>query len=187
MPTVQEQLADLSKLVDTCKTILPEVEKILPVIINALKKGNKILTCGNGGSAADSLHLAEELTGRYRSNRRALPAISLCADATALTCIANDWDYASIFSRQVEAYGQKGDVLVCFSTSGNSANILKTIETAKSRGVLTIALLGKDGGQCKALADHSVIIPSQRTERIQELHGWLIHVICEAIESEKWN
>ena len=116
---------------------------------NACAGGGKVLTCGNGGSAADALHMAEELIGRYRNNRRSLPAVSLCADATAITCIANDFGYDEVFARQLAGLGAKGDLLVCFTTSGNSINILRALEVARDRGVTSVALLGKDGGKAR--------------------------------------
>src|SRR5438876_2487544 len=124
-------------------------ERIAAVAVQTLRAGGKILSCGNGGSAADAMHLAEELIGRYRSNRRSLPGVCLTADATALTCIANDFGFDEVFARQVEGLGAKGDLLVCFSTSGNSPNILRALDVARPRSVRTVALLGKDGGQAK--------------------------------------
>lgn len=182
MPTVKAQLDELAGVVQQSEAILADVEAFIPKILETVRNGGRILTCGNGGSAADALHLAEEFVGRYRSNRPAISAISLVADVTALTCISNDWDYDSCFSRQVEAHGRKGDVLVGFTTSGNSPNIIKAIEAARERDITTVALLGKDGGKCRALADYPVVVPSSNTARIQEVHGWIIHVILEAVE-----
>src|SRR5260370_37466200 len=145
-------------------------EKIAAVVVQTLRAGGKILSCGNGGSAADAMHLAEELIGRYRSNRRSLPGVCLTADATALTCIANDFGFDEIFARQVEGLGAKGDLLVCFSTSGNSPNILRTFDVAKSRGVKTVALLGKGGGKAKGRADFELIVGCDDTARVQEAH-----------------
>ncbi|MFH1066964.1 MAG: D-sedoheptulose 7-phosphate isomerase [bacterium] len=183
MPTTQEQLNELQTVVKSCAAILPRIEAFLPTVIETLKKNGRILTCGNGGSAADAMHLAEELVGRYRANRPAFSAICLNADPTTLTCIANDWNYDAVFSRQVEAHGRAGDCLVCFTTSGNSGNIVSALDAAKKRGLRTIALLGKDGGRCKGLADFEVIVPSNNTARIQEIHGWILHVILEAVEA----
>jgi D-sedoheptulose 7-phosphate isomerase len=147
-----------------------------------VRAGSKVLTCGNGGSAADAMHLAEEMTGRYRRNRQAFPALALSADGTALTCIANDWSFADVFSRQIEAFGQPGDVLVVFSTSGNSPNILKALEVAKSRTMLALGTLGKGGGSAQKLCDHAIVVPSDDTSRIQEIHGWIIHAWLECVE-----
>ena len=177
---------DLSALEETIqrfRALVPAVEAAGRALAERVKAGGKVLACGNGGSAADSMHLAEEMTGRYRGNRKALPALALCADGSALTCIANDWSYEDVFSRQVEAFGQKGDVLIVFSTSGKSPNILKAIQVAKSRNMLIIGALGKDGGSAKGLCDHAIVVPSEDTARIQEIHGWLIHAWLECVEA----
>lgn len=159
-----------------------QVDAICANLADVILAGGKLLTCGNGGSAADALHFAEELVGRYRSDRRPLPSICLNADMGALTCIANDFGYDQIFARQIAALGQPGDVLVVFSTSGGSPNILAALRVAKTRGLLCIALLGKDGGPARTLADHALIVPSQNTARIQEIHGLLLHAFCEELE-----
>lgn len=182
MPSVHDQLQELRETAQRCEILIPEIEKFLPSVLETLKNGGRILTCGNGGSAADAFHLAQEFVGRYRTNRQAFSAICLAADPTALTCIGNDWDYETIFSRQVEAHGRAGDLLVSFTTSGNSPNVIKAIHTAKKMGVKTLALLGKNGGKCKGLADFEIIVPSDSTARIQEMHGWILHVILEAVE-----
>lgn len=166
------------------ESLLPDVAEACSSFVGTLKGGGKILACGNGGSASDAMHLVEELVGRYRSNRRALPAIALVADPTVLTCIANDWSYEAVFSRQVEAHGRPGDLLICFSTSGNSPSIIRAIETARSAGVKTLALLGKDGGACRDIADQSIVVPHTNTARIQEIHTWFLHVLLEAVEEE---
>ncbi|MGF1678406.1 MAG: SIS domain-containing protein [Candidatus Methylacidiphilales bacterium] len=182
MPSISEQLQELSTLTDLMVAEVDHVKKVAEVVVHSLKEGGKILTCGNGGSASDAMHLVEELVGRYRSNRRALPGIALVADPTVLTCIANDWDYDSVFSRQVEAHGRPGDVLVVFSTSGNSASVIRALESARERGLVTIGLLGKDGGACMPLSDYAVVVPHSNTARIQEMHTWLLHVILEEVE-----
>lgn len=156
------------------------------LIIDTLRQGNKILACGNGGSASDALHLAEELVGRYRGNRPSLAGISLAADVTALTCIANDFGYDAVFARQVEGLGKAGDVLVGFSTSGNSQNIVQAFQTARERSITTILLAGDSGGQCKAYADHTVLVPSQNGARIQEIHTLILHHWLERIEQQTW-
>ena len=150
----------------------------------ALKRGNTIFWCGNGGSAAESSHLAVELIGRFRNNRRPLPSISLNADTSAITCIANDFGYDEIFARQLEGLAKVGDVLVVLSTSGNSENILRALRKAKEIGVVTIALLGKGGGRALDLADHSIVIDSTETARIQEIHLLLGHTFCEYAEMD---
>lgn len=182
MPSLTEQLKELGDLVILMEEQLEEVESASRAVVETLQAGNKIMACGNGGSASDAMHLVEELVGRYRSDRKALPAIALVADPTVISCIANDWDYQSVFSRQVEAHGQAGDLLVGFSTSGNSSNVLRAFETASARGVRTLALLGKDGGRCLKEADLAVVVPHNNTARIQEIHTWLLHVFLEEVE-----
>ena len=149
----------------------------------ALRAGGKILTAGNGGSAADAMHLAEELVGRYKGNRRALASVALNSDATALTCIANDFSFDEIYSRQIEALGRKGDVLVVFSTSGNSPNILNALAAARKCGMVTVAMLGKSGGKAAGRADHEIIIASQDGARVQEAHTLILHLWLELIEA----
>jgi D-sedoheptulose 7-phosphate isomerase len=143
----------------------------------------KVLIAGNGGSAADAMHFAEELSVRYQKNRRALAAMALC-DAPAITCAANDFGYDQVFARQVEALGNAGDILIVLSTSGNSNSVIKALELAKARKLLTVAFLGKDGGRSKGLADIELLVPSPLTARVQEAHKLLYHVLCEWIESK---
>jgi D-sedoheptulose 7-phosphate isomerase len=182
----QTGLDELSLLLTRCKTLENTVTAALESIIDSLLRGRKILTCGNGGSAADALHLAEELVGRYEKDRRPLPAICLNADVTALTCIGNDYGYEHVFSRQVEALGGDGDVLVGFSTSGNSPNVVAAFRCAKERGLTTIFLGGKDGGLAKGLCRHEIIVPSSTTARIQEVHTFILHQWLEAIDDADW-
>ena len=153
-------------------------------IAGSLSKGGTIFWCGNGGSAADSQHLAAELVGRFKKNRKALRSIALTTDTSVLTCVANDYSYDVIFARQVEALGRPGDVLIGISTSGNSENVLRAFKAAKELGLMTIALLGKGGGYIKDLADHALVIPSDSTARIQEAHILIGHILCELIEQE---
>ena len=152
------------------------------IIGDSLKNENTIFWCGNGGSAAESSHLAVELIGRFKNNRRSLPSLSLNADTAAITCIANDFGYDEIFARQLEGLGKKGDVLVVLSTSGKSENILKVLQKAKGMGITSIALLGKGGGQAVALSDLAIVIESEETARIQEMHLLLGHTLCEYAE-----
>lgn len=156
--------------------------KCAEVVSNALAKEHTIFWCGNGGSAAESSHLAVELIGRFKNNRRALPSLSLNADTSAITCIANDFGYEEIFARQLEGLGKKGDVLIVLSSSGKSENILRVLQKAKEMGVTSIALLGKGGGQALALSDFSIVIESDETARIQELHLLIGHTFCEFVE-----
>jgi D-sedoheptulose 7-phosphate isomerase len=162
----------------------PIVEQIAQLTCNTLLSGQKLLTCGNGGSAADALHLAEELIGRYRGDRRPYPAICLSADGTAITCIANDFGYDQVFARQVAGLGQPGDLLICLSTSGRSPSILEALQAARQRGLHTIALLGKGGGPARGMADLELIVASNDSERIQEAHMQIVHYICEVIEQQ---
>ena len=160
-----------------------QAEAIAARVRDALLAGLMLLTCGNGGSATDAQHLAEELIGRYRGNRRALAAVALTADSAALTCIANDFGYDAVFARQVEGLGRPGDLLLCFSTSGNSPNIAAALRAARARGLGTIALLGKDGGAARELADLALVVPAGDTARIQEAHLQVLHYICEVVEA----
>jgi D-sedoheptulose 7-phosphate isomerase len=159
-------------------------DKCAEVIANALRNENTIFWCGNGGSAADSSHLAVELIGRFKNNRRSLPSLSLNADTSAITCIANDFGYEEIFARQLEGLGKKGDVLVVLSSSGKSENILQVLRRAKDLEVTSIAFLGKGGGSAVSLSDFSIVIDSEETARIQELHLLLGHTLCEYAEIE---
>jgi D-sedoheptulose 7-phosphate isomerase len=147
-----------------------------------LKFGNKLLICGNGGSAADSQHFAAEVVGRFEKERRGFSAIALTTDTSALTAIGNDYGFDKVFSRQVEALGQKGDILIGISTSGNSKNVIEAVKVAKGLGIFTVGLLGKDGGQLKDLVDKAFIVRSNNTARIQEIHITFIHAICRVLD-----
>jgi len=150
--------------------------------VSSIKSGNKILACGNGGSASDAQHFASELTGRFIDDRIPLPAISLATDSSALTCISNDFSFDHVFSRQIEAIGTEGDSLMCISTSGNSNNLIEAAKSAKKKNIKCIGLLGKGGGPLNEFCDHSIIIPSNSTARIQEAHILIYHSICRQIE-----
>ncbi len=156
-------------------------EKIAVEMAAAFQAGNKVLIAGNGGSNCDALHFAEEFTGRFRGNRRALPAIAL-SDSSHITCVGNDFGFDYIFSRGVEAYGKEGDFFIGLSTSGNSANIIKAVEAAKELGMKTIVLLGKDGGKLKGMCDYEFVIPGATSDRIQEIHMMILHIIIEGVE-----
>src|SRR5687768_15011100 len=166
----------LSRTITELRDLLPRIEplheqlgRLGQAMLDCWAKRGKVLIAGNGGSAADAMHLAEELTVRFAKNRRALAAMALC-DPTVLTCAANDFGYDHVFSRQVEAFGNPGDIFVGISTSGNSANIIRAVETARSRGVITCAWLGKDGGKLKGMCDIELLVPSSVTARVQEAH-----------------
>jgi D-sedoheptulose 7-phosphate isomerase len=185
-PTFQQSLAELAQVITACETLAPAVHASGDAILAALQNGNKLLTCGNGGSAADALHLAEELVGRYSRERRALAGLCLNADPTAITCICNDYGYEHVFSRGVEALGKPGDVLVGFTTSGDSANILNAFHAAKTLGITTILLTGKSGGKARGLCSHEIIVPSSNTARIQEIHTLVLHQWLEIIDNHPW-
>ncbi|BDU78493.1 D-sedoheptulose 7-phosphate isomerase [Mesoterricola sediminis] len=148
-----------------------------------LRRGGRILVCGNGGSAADAQHLAAELSGRYVKERRALAGIALTVDTSALTAIGNDYGFDQVFSRQVEALGRPGDLLIGISTSGNSPNVIRAVEAAKALGLRTLGLLGRDGGRLRELADDCLVVPSRVTARIQEVHLMIYHFWCEALDT----
>jgi D-sedoheptulose 7-phosphate isomerase len=178
----REQIDELRDALAAFSPQAGDVDAVATLVADALLAGRTLFTCGNGGSAADAMHLAEELVGRYRSNRRPLAAICLNADVGAITCIANDFGYEVVFARQLEGLARQGDVLVAFSTSGGSPSILKALEAARQRGVAAVALLGKGGGAARELADHAIVVPSANSARIQEIHGLILHAICEEVE-----
>ncbi len=151
-------------------------------IVAALKAGNKVLTAGNGGSAAEAMHMAEEFIGRFHADRVSLPGLALCADATALTCIGNDYGFDAIFSRQVEGLGKPGDILVLFSTSGNSPNIILALEAARKIGMKTLCLLGHSGGKLAGQGTWELLVPAPATARIQEAHQVVVHILLEIVE-----
>ena len=182
-PSFQNQLNAGLAVLHTLAGQAQQIEQIAATVRDALLSGHTLLTCGNGGSATDAQHLAEELIGRYRANRRALPAIALTADSAALTCIANDFGYDAVFSRQVEGLARPGDLLLCFSTSGNSPNISAALRAARARGAGTIALLGKDGGAARGLADQALVVASDDTAHIQAAHLQILHYVCELVEA----
>ncbi len=163
--------------------LAPVLLESAEAITKALQDNKKVLICGNGGSAADSQHFAAELTGRYKRERKGLRAIALSTDTSALTAIGNDYGYEHVFSRQIEALAEPGDIIIGISTSGNSKNIINALEMANKIGCITLSLSGKDGGLIKNLCDYSIIAPSNDTPRIQEIHILCIHILCELIES----
>jgi D-sedoheptulose 7-phosphate isomerase len=180
----------LTRAIEELDAMLPKLAELGPqlarlgrAMTEAWDNQRKVLICGNGGSAADAMHLAEELCVRFMKTRRALAAVALC-DPTVITCAANDFGFEEVFARQVDALGNKGDVLIVFSTSGNSPNILRAIEQAKARGLVTVAMLGKDGGKARGLCDIELIVPAQTPHRIQEGHKVLYHTLCEWIEEQ---
>lgn len=166
------------------KALLETIDAVVEVITNAFKAGNKVLFCGNGGSAADAQHLAAEFSGRFYKNRKALPAEALHCNTSYLTAVANDYSYDVIYARLIDGIGVKGDVLLGFSTSGNSVNIIKAFEVARTMGIMTIGLTGASGGEMKLLSDFLLNVPSTTTPRIQESHILMGHIICELVEEK---
>lgn len=178
---ITEHLAVIGSLTGELAVSIATVGRRLAGV---LSDGGVIYWCGNGGSASDSQHLAAELVGRFKEDRRALRSIALSSDTSVLTCIGNDFGYDQVFSRQVEALGQAGDALVGISTSGESTNIIRALETARTREMLTVGLLGKGGGAALELVDEAILIPSHSTARIQEAHILIGHIFCEIVELE---
>lgn len=179
---IETQFEELSGQLQELKIMAPQVVKIANMCIEAIKNGHKVIWCGNGGSAAQSQHLAAELVGRYKFNRPAMNSISLTVDTSNLTAIGNDYGYDVVFSRQLEGVGQKGDVLVGLSTSGNSKNVVLAFEQAKKMEITTIALVGAKGGIMKEIADCSLCVPATTSAHIQEMHITIGHLICDLIE-----
>ncbi len=180
---IQNSVAVKNMILEDDK-LMQTVKDCIYILVTAFKNGNKVLFCGNGGSAADAQHLAAELSGRFYTDRDALPAEALHCNTSYITAIGNDYGYDVIYSRLVKGIGQKGDVLVGLSTSGNSKNILNAFEVAKEKGMITIAFTGKSGGELKMLSDHLINVPSDDTPRIQESHIMLGHIICELTEEQ---
>lgn len=176
---MEEHLEVAKQVADT---MLPQVDAVADALVATLARGGRIYVCGNGGSAADAQHFAAELTGRYRRERRPLPAVALTTDSSALTCIGNDYAFADVFLRQVEALVREGDAVVGITTSGNSENVLRALEAAKRLGAHTVALTGHGGGKVTGVADQTLVVPSDTTARIQEMHILFIHMICERID-----
>jgi phosphoheptose isomerase len=165
--------------------LIPELISAGALIADSLRDGHKVLSCGNGGSAGDAQHFSSELLNRFEMERPPLPAIALTTDSSTLTAIGNDYSYDDIFSKQIKALGQKGDVLLAISTSGNSANVIRAIDAAQDSGMTVVALTGRDGGERAAAlidADIEIRVPSERTARIQEVHLLVIHCLCDLID-----
>jgi D-sedoheptulose 7-phosphate isomerase len=173
---------DVKTKILTDKKILQTVKDCVNIIVSAFEKGNKVLFCGNGGSASDAQHLAAEFSGRFYTDRDALPAEALHCNSSYITAVANDYSYDVIYSRLIKGIGKPGDILVGLSTSGNSVNIVKAFEIAKEKEMITIAFTGATGGKLKNLSDYLINIPSEDTPRIQESHIMLGHIICQFVE-----
>lgn len=179
---IRQGLESKRKLLED-EILLAMIERVAQLCIDAYKNGNKLLLCGNGGSASDVQHMVGELVGRYLMERRGIPAIALNANTTVMTAIANDYDYDSMFAKQVRALGKEGDILFGISTSGNSQNVVKAFEEARKMGIKTVGLTGRSGGKMKAKSDYLLNVTSDITPRIQEMHIMLIHIICGLIEN----
>ena len=178
-----QAIDDSTRTLESLKKLESQVAKAADLIEQCLRAGNKLLVCGNGGSAADAAHFATELVVRFAKDRRAHPAICLASDGGLLTAAANDYGFDEIFARQVAAFGQPEDVLICLTTSGKSKNVVRALEEAKARKLKTIAFLGRDGGPTIGMADVDLLVRSNSTARIQEAHQLLLHVLCEVVES----
>ncbi|QQL44867.1 D-sedoheptulose-7-phosphate isomerase [Sulfuriroseicoccus oceanibius] len=175
-------ITDATRAIETVRELEPACLDAVGLIETTLKFGGKVMACGNGGSAADASHFTTELLCRFENDRRALAAIALTQDGGFMTACGNDYSFEDLFSRQIDGLGREGDVLVVMSTSGNSPNVIKAIHSAKHLGVKTIALLGRDGGNAKGLADVELIVPVRSTARIQEGHKVIIHILCRLLE-----
>ena len=181
---LSEHIAELKQDLETLVAQEATVTALADVILAAFRNGGKLLTCGNGGSAAEAAHLAEEFTGRFYRERIPLPGLCLSSDGPLLTCIGNDYGFDEVFARQVRALGNPGDVLIAFTTSGNSENIVRALHAGRERGLITGLLSGKTGGKAKGLADHEIIVQSVNPSsmRVQECHQLILHVLCEQVE-----
>lgn len=179
--SLEESIAVKSEI---AKGQVEEIQLIVELIITAYKAGGKVVLFGNGGSAADSQHIAAEMVGQFALKRQALPAIALTANTSVLTAVGNDYGYDMVFSRQVEALVQANDVVIAISTSGNSPNVIEAVKVAKEKGARTVGLCGGDGGKLAELADVALVVPSKSTPRIQEAHITIGHIVCEMVEKE---
>ena len=183
LPQFRDAIAAATETLRSLSSLEGQMVEAADLIEQCLRAGNKLLVCGNGGSAADAAHFATELVVRFIRDRRAYPAICLASDGGLLTAAGNDYGFDEIFARQVAAFGQPGDALICLTTSGKSKNVLRALEEAKARNLKTIALVGRDGGSTIGMADVDLLVRSDSTARVQEAHQLLLHVLCETIES----
>ena len=187
LPQLRDAIEAATQTLRALSSLEPQITEAAGVIGRSLRTGNKLLVCGNGGSAADASHFATELVVRFAKERRALPAICLTSDSGILTAAGNDYGFDEIFARQVAAFGVPADVLICLTTSGKSNNVTRALEEAKARQMKTIAFLGRDGGSTVGIADLDLLVKSDSTARVQEAHQLLLHVLCEIIESRLSN
>lgn len=183
MNSIERNLAEHQLTVDlVMRQCIPQISAVSKLMISTLKQGGAVFWCGNGGSAADSQHLAAELIGRFKGDRPPLRSVALSTDSSVLTCISNDYSFDAIFARQIQALGRPGDLLVGISTSGKSENVLSALRAANMLGLQTVGLLGNEGGEAKGVVDQAIIIPSVSTARIQEAHILIGHCLCDLIE-----
>ena len=182
-PNLDRAINDSVRTMESLKSLGPEVTRATALIEQCLRSGNKLLVCGNGGSATDASHFATEFVVRFTKDRRALPALCLASDVGILTAAGNDYGFDEVFARQVAAFGVSGDVLICLTTSGNSRNVVRALQEAKARQMKTIAFLGRDGGSTIGIADLDILVKNDSTARVQEAHQLLLHLLCEIIES----
>ena len=180
--STEHALAEHLELAGRLEPLLPQVDAVGRLLVETLGAGGRVYTFGNGGSSLDANHLAEELVGRFKRERRPLPALSLASDAAAITCIANDYSFEEVFERQVRGFVREGDVVLAFSTSGRSPNIVRGLAAAKELGATTVLFGGGDGGPAAAQADHALVVPSDSTARIQELHVFFLHAVIDRID-----
>jgi phosphoheptose isomerase len=181
--SLDQAINDAIETIRSSKKLQPKIAHAAELIIQTLRAGNKLLVCGNGGSASDAAHFATEFVVRFAQDRRAYPAICLTGDGALLTAAGNDYGFDQIFARQVAAYGVKGDLLICLTTSGRSKNVQRALEEGKKHGLKTVALLGRDGGSTVGPADVDLIVSGDSTARIQEAHKFILHVLCEISEA----
>ena len=181
---IKKEITESIKIAEKNNQLIPEIKKAIDIIVYAIKKGNKIIIFGNGGSAADAQHISAELIGRFQKERQSFPAIALTTDSSILTSLGNDYSFEVVFSRQCESLVLKNDVVIGISTSGNSINVIKGLQTAKKRGATIISLLGNKGGKIKKISDLSIIVDSDSTAKIQESHRIIYHIICKFVEEK---
>lgn len=182
MGDARQAIAEHVALAGTIEEMLPRVDEVVAVLVSCYQRGGRVYTFGNGGSAADSLHFAEELVARFKRERRPLAAQSLAADPTVLTCIANDFEFDELYARQVRAFAREGDVVIGFTTSGRSPNVVRGLAAAREAGATTVLFGGGDGTPASSHADHALVVPSASTARVQEMHVLLLHLVLDAVD-----
>lgn len=182
--TLDASIANTLRTLESLSSLAPQIDRAGKLVLEALHGGKKLLICGNGGSAAEAQHFSTELVGRYFKNRRSLPAIALSADGSLATCIGNDYGFDAVFARQIEGLAQPGDVVIGITSSGNSANILAALHTARQLGLKSLSFLGRGGGKAKGLATVDLIVPGDSGRTAQEAHLFLIHHLCDLIDAE---